>query len=56
MAWIGAAVEAVVVDADGVHGGEAEAVRAAHYWIALPQKLALDPALDAVGDVDRLQR
>ena len=36
VAGVGAAVEAVVVDADGVDGGEAEAVGAAHHRIALP--------------------
>jgi len=36
VAGIGAAVEAVVVDADAMDGGEAEAVRAADHGITLP--------------------
>src|SRR5690349_9343493 len=46
VAGVGAAVETVVVDTDGVNRGEAEAVGAAHDRVALPFQLALDPALD----------
>src|SRR5437899_8986702 len=52
--WVGAAIQAVVVHADAVHGSEAESVGAAHHRIALPLQLALDLPLDAVGDVDRV--
>src|SRR6266851_5854872 len=51
---IGAAIQAVVVHADAMHGGEAEGVGAAHHRVALPLQLALDLPLDAVGDVDRV--
>ena len=43
------------MDADGVDGGEAEAVGAADDRIALPFQLTLDRELDAIRDVDRVR-
>src|SRR5918993_2057613 len=52
MTRIGAAIEAVIMHANAVHGGKAERIGATNPGIAHGLQLTLDPELDAVGDVD----